>query len=1010
MHRPSFLAASLALSLLTFPAAVGLAAPAPAAARADQLPTGSRALLQRALDSAPPAFVENRGQTDGRVIYYVSGRDKTLYFTEEGVTLGLAGAAGEGRGSWVMKLDYLGARRVRPVGGDPTGATVSHFRGKPSSWLSGIPTFRKIVYRDLWPGIDLEFSGAESHLKYQFVVRPGADPSRIRLAWRGALDLRNLADGRLEVAAPGVSFTDGIPLAWQEKEGQRKEVRMAYVVAPVDGARTDAGRSFSFEVGDYDRALPLVLDPAVQVYTGFLGGSGNDEVNAVAVHTDGSLYVAGRALSSQNTFPVDVGPDLSWNGSEDAFVARIAADGSGLEWCGFIGGAGSDQAYDVAVDGDGNAYLAGSTSSDQASFPVLVGPDLTANGYGQDAFVARVKADGTALDWCGFIGGSDNDAARGIAVDSSGNAYVTGNTGSNQTSFPVAVGPDLTHNGNGTMDAFVAKVAADGRALDWCGYIGGSGNDFAYDIARTSTGSLYVVGYTLSTESSFPVLVGPDLTHGGGNMDAFVARVRGDGAALETCGYVGGSGYDMIYGVAVDGQDRALVAGETASAEDTFPVAVGPDLTFNGSSDAFVARLAADGTALEFCGYLGGDGYETATGVAVDGQGRAVVVGDTSSDEASFPVRSGPDGTYGGGGDGFAALVRADGSGLVWCGYLGGSGHDKCYGVAVDGVGDVYLGGYATSTETTFPVLVGPDLTANGGYDGFVSKLTWENDPPVLDPIEGRSVVEGKLLRFIVTASDPDSDGPPLLEVEGLPDGASFDPADGSFSWRPHYAQSGSYDILFRAVDGGAPPLSDEETVTITVSNPANPVIFTDPFSVPGSLGADPDWTLVSGTWTVGHTGTLQSGSGVNATALVARFDPVDWPFTAGVVTSRIMMTTTFANYANAAIVFARQDATHYRYVRLRRDRVIIGQVGDFGGDVAGIKRSRPATLPTGRWTSLAVKIHPGGLVELWKGTTRLAAFSFLQAVPGGTGIATLKARSLFDFFTVRDDGDLLTP
>jgi len=301
-------------------------------------------------------------------------------------------------------------------------------------------------------------------------------------------------------------------------------------------------------------------------------------------------YVTGYTDSSQTTFPDTVGPDLTHNGNSDAFVAKVKSNGTGLIYCGYIGGSSGEAGRDIAVDALGNAYITGYTDSSQTTFPDTVGPDLTHNGS-SDAFVAKVKSDGTGLDYCGYIGGSGSDVGNGIAVDGSGNAYVTGNTYSRQTTFPAIVGPDLTHNGS--SDAFVAKVKSDGTGLDYCGYIGGSSADNGLDVAVDGWGNAYVAGYTSSNETTFPVTRGPDLTHNGW-VDAFVAKVKFDGAGLNYCGYIGGIDEDYGQSIAVDGSGNAYVMGDASSSDVTFPAIVGPDLTHNGSSDAFVAKISAE--------------------------------------------------------------------------------------------------------------------------------------------------------------------------------------------------------------------------------------------------------------------------------------------------------------------------------------------------------------------------------------------------------------------------------
>jgi hypothetical protein len=376
------------------------------------------------------------------------------------------------------------------------------------------------------------------------------------------------------------------------------------------------------------------------------------------------------------------------------------------------------------VDSSGCAYITGYTASTEATFPKTVGPDLIYNGDPYDAFVAKVKSDGTGLVYCGYIGGSDDDAGCGIAVDSSGCAYITGYTASYQTTFPVTVGPDLYFNG-GTYDAFVAKVKADGTGLVYCGYIGGSGDDYGNGIALDSLNYAYIAGHTDSDQTSFPITTGPNYQSNG---DAFVAEVNSDGLGFYYCRYIGGYGGDTAYGIAVRGWNAYIVGTTDSSESYNFPVNVGPDLTLNGGSDAFVAEVNSSGTALIYCGYIGGLDTDVGYAIAVDSSGYAYVTGQTASTQATFPVKAGPDLTFNGGWDGFVAKVKADGSGLVYCGYIGGSSDDYGQGIAVDSSGNAFITGYTWSTESTFPVAVGPDLTYNDGgdssfSDAFVAKV-----------------------------------------------------------------------------------------------------------------------------------------------------------------------------------------------------------------------------------------------------------------------------------------------
>ena len=677
------------------------------------------------LGEIPLFFIENRGQLAEEVDYFVPGAGKTLYFTSQGVVFSLV----DGERRWNVTLAFDGTDRdLEPRGEARQEAVFSYFRGREEEWKKAVPTFGSIVYEDLWPGIDLRFSGGVHELKYEFIVQPGVDPGLIGLTFSGASDLRVTDGGELEAATPLGPIRDGRPRAFQTRDGKEEAVATRY---DLRERRGDGLFSFGYHLGDYDPDLPLVIDPCILVYCGFLGGEGYDvSFRGIAVDDAGCAYLAGYTYSTEATFPVTAGPDLTHNGQYDVFVAKVNAAGSGLVYCGFIGGDSNDCGYGIAVDDGGCAYVTGWTSSEETTFPVVVGPDLTHNGLGSgmDAFVAKVAPDGSSLLYCGYIGGSSADDADGITVDGAGCAYVTGSTNSDQLTFPVAVGPDLTHSGYD--DVFVAKVESDGSGLVYCGYLGGNRADFGHGIAVDAAGSVYLSGTTYSSESSFPVVVGPDLTYNGGTAsggDAFVAKVAPDGSFLVYCGYIGGILGDHGCEIALDGGGNSYVAGRTMSDETTFPVAVGPDLTHNGADDAFVAKVAPDGGGLVYCGYIGGGKHDSAFGIAVDGTGCAYLAGEVQSAEWTFPVAVGPDLTDNGdwplGSAGFVARVLPDASGLDFCGYIGGEEGDDASGVALDGSGNAYVLGTTRSSELTFPVAVGPDLTHNGFSDVFIAKV-----------------------------------------------------------------------------------------------------------------------------------------------------------------------------------------------------------------------------------------------------------------------------------------------
>ena len=708
----------------------------------------------------PVYFIENRGQVDARVAYYVHGANKIFYFGSEGVTMALSralprqspqptlarvnassDALGESSVSRVIiKLDFVGADpAVKPVGEALSTAVFSYFKGRREDWATGLKSYNRLAYRDLWPGIDLVYSGSVDRLKYLFVVKPGADPKQIRLRYRGAESVSVDLEGRLLVQTALEDFHDDKPIAYQELNGRAVDVATNFTLS----SQANAGYLFGFDVGTYDPSKALVIDPVILVYSGFLGGSGDDRGNAIAVDSDGSAYVTGETNSTQLNFPTAVGPDVSQNGGLDAFVAKVDPTGSQLLYAGFIGGSGNDRGNAIAVDSLGNAYITGETNSTQTTFPVTAGPDLTHNGL-SDAFVAKVNASGTSLVYAGYIGGFGNDRGTGIAVDGSNRAYVTGETDSIGASFPDGDGlgalATFDNTQNGGLDAFVARVAADGASLEYAGFIGGLGTDRGTGIAVDGSNRAYVTGETDSTGGSFPDgngfgglggLATFDNTQNGG-LDAFVARVAANGQALEYAGYLGGVGDDRGNGIAVDGANNAYVTGETNSTEVSFPDGnglaglPGPGQIQRGGVDAFVAKINSAGSALIYAGFIGGTLDDRGNAIALmpgcASNCEAFIAGETSSTQASFPVSVGPDLSHNGGVDAFVAKVNGDGS-LGFAGYVGGSGDDRGKGIALDGIGAVYLTGETNSNQGNFPIKGELDRIQNLGFDVFVAKF-----------------------------------------------------------------------------------------------------------------------------------------------------------------------------------------------------------------------------------------------------------------------------------------------
>ncbi len=656
-------------------------------------PAAGQALAQLPPEIKPGGwlfFIENRGQLDRQVGYYLLGRDKSLYFAPDGITLALSPADTGDR--WTVKLDFVGGQ-AEPIGQTKTETVVSYFQGGAEHWHAGLPTYARLLYPDLWPGIDLAYILDGEQLKYQFIIQPGVEPAQIRLAYRGASAIRLTEAGQLEVATPLGTFLDAAPQAYQVVAGQRVPVAADYHLAPSGGESYEYG----FRLGAYDPTRPLVLDPAIILYAGFIGGSERDDGEGVAVDGAGYAYVTGRTHSTAD-FPAAVGPDLTHNGGPyngDAFIAKVRPDGSGLVYAGFIGGSGEDYGYDVAVDNSGNAYVTGWTTSNNLHTSGAY--DTTYNGGG-DAFVAKVNAAGTGLAYATYIGDvvrpSTNDSGQSIAVDGSGNTYILVDT---------SFGPY-----GGGYDTSVVKLNAAGSALLYVEYIGGNGSDRGDSLALDATGNVYVTGWT--TSNDLHTAGAYDTTYNGGG-DAFVAKVNATGTGLAYATYIGD-----VTNTSISDSGKGIAVDESGNAYALVDTSFGPI----GGYDTSVVKLNAAGSALLFVEYIGGSNDEFGSGLALDSEGQIYLTGNTTS--ADFPATNWPPHTYTPSQEAFVVQMDAVSREPVYAGFIAGSGTGSA-DIAVDSEGNAYVTGTNWRGED-FTAVGGPDLSATGERDAFVVKIS----------------------------------------------------------------------------------------------------------------------------------------------------------------------------------------------------------------------------------------------------------------------------------------------
>ncbi len=755
----------------------------------------------------PLAFTVNEGQLDSRVKFTTVGSGCSMFFTPDGATFLLSRETAESaakraarksvafkpasgaestpeieREAFALKVAFVNANENPELAGeDRLSWNSNYFVGSdPMKWRTDVPNYSKIRLKEIYTGVDLVYYGNKNRIKYDFVVKPGEDPSRIVLTYDLGENAGNAisinASGELVVKTPLGEVIERKPYCYQTIGGKEIAIPISYRI--IDAA----ANTFGFEVGEYDEGFDLCVDPEI-VYSTYLGV---ESASGIAVDGLGNAYVTGTAYSSD--FPVtsgafDTSESLKW----DVFVTKFNENGTALVYSTFLGGEDYDNGIRIVVDDAGDAYVEGSTKS--PDFPVTSGAFDKSNSGGEsgDIFVAKLNASGSALVYSTFLGGKNSDFGIGIAVDKAQNLYMIGSTRS--PDFPVTSGaydtnPDVTAWGS-CNNIFVTKLNASGSSLGYSTFLGNAGFKEPGGIAVDGTGCAYVTG---TATSGFPVTSGAFDTSYEADFDVFVTKFNASGSGLVYSTFLGGSSGGT--GIAVDDQGNAYVTGWTDSPD--FPVTSGAfDASFDGVDDIFVTKLNANGTGLVYSTFLGGALSEGAKGIAADGSGNAYVVGYTYSSD--FPVTNGAfdsslSSNYI---DTFVTKINPGGTALVYSTFLGGGRADFCNGIAVDGSGSAYVCGNGTSG---FPVTDGAyDTSFSGGYYGsnaFITKLDMApNGLMAVTAPNGCEYWIPGMTKNVAWIPDGTPEGPVKIELF-REHGAIFDriivsstPNTGSYAW-----------------------------------------------------------------------------------------------------------------------------------------------------------------------------------------------------------------------------------
>jgi hypothetical protein len=661
----------------------------------------------------PMTFEENRGQFAGEFKYSGRGPGYSVLLNANSAVLKFQNET--------LALKLMGADPDASIRGlDALPGQANYFSGRKEDWITGISMHRRIEALDVYPGIDVMYYGNQGRLEYDFLVHSGASAETIRLDFDGASDAVLNGNGDLVLTVNHREIRQPRPTVFQDVDGKRVSVDGEYAQRP--------DRTIGFLIGAYDHSRTLVIDPQLSfsLYLGDLNYS-----HGIAVDPSGNTYICGETVDPWN------------DSSRNAFVAKINAEGTAQLYYNSFGGDQADIATAIAVDASGNAFVTGYTAVGIAGhpafrqFPVMNPISQERTGAGQEVFITKFDSGGRIV-YSTTFGGSDNDQGTGIALDSSGNIHITGETSS--TDFPTW--KPFQSSLRGGTDAFVTVINPQGSAFVFSTYLGGSDFDQAAAIAVDSGGNSYLTGRTQSRD--FPVSNAARRVFGGGTCqnfgtsrpcrDAFVVKLNAQGSALQYSSYLGGSNDDQGNGIAVDGLHNAWIVGSTSS--NDFPLASAVQSTLHGPSDAFIAKISPDGSALSYSTFLGGSGSEQGNAIAVDAGGNVYVTGGTAS--AGFPQTRSVQ-TFAGASDAFVSKLSSNGAALIYSTLLGGSSSltgnaavNAGLSIAVDAKANVYVAGVTATSN--FPITRNPTKTQftrgprnwsalPGGTETFVTKL-----------------------------------------------------------------------------------------------------------------------------------------------------------------------------------------------------------------------------------------------------------------------------------------------
>lgn len=587
-------------------------------------------------------------------------------------------------------------RNVKIKGINQRKAKFSYFKGnQPNKWKNNIPSYEKILFQNLYPGIDLIFTGLKNcEIELQWIIKPYSNPEKIKFEIKNCKILKENNSIK--------AFKNGKILF------RINEIKAFQGAEKIDIKLIKDKNEFWFKIGKYNPEYSLIIDPGLDhlLASTYLGGEGNERGNSIIIDKSGNVFLTGYTESID--FPIVGGYDSTYNDSMDVFIAKFNSSLDTLLASTYLGGVREDEGLSIALDSSGNVFLTGCTGS--SDFPIVNGYDSTYNGCLFDAFVAKLNNSLDSLLASTFLGGSWGDWGNSIIIDDSNNVFIAGWTGSPE--FPIVGGYDSTYNGYG--DVFVAKMNNSLNSLLASTFLGGSENDEAFSIIIDDTGNVFLTGKTAS--ANFPIIGGYDPSFNG-NVDVFVAKLNHSLNSLLASTYLGGGDVEEGNSIAIDNSQNIFITGYTQSPD--FPIVGGYDPSFNGYADVFIAKLNNSLDILLASTFLGGSEWEVGNCIYLNNPEDIFVIGVTYSSD--FPIVEGYDSTLGGEKDVFIAKLNNSISSLLASTYLGGNGREGGRAIFLDNLSNVFLSGGTGSQD--FPIVEGYDSTYNGGSDVFIAKM-----------------------------------------------------------------------------------------------------------------------------------------------------------------------------------------------------------------------------------------------------------------------------------------------